>query len=239
MAKKFNIDIYSDGADIQDMEKVIDYGFIDGFTTNPSLMKKAGVKDYLSFAKEVVATFPDLPISFEVFSNDFETMEKEAKIIHSLGSNVFVKIPVITVDGQSTAPLIKRLSDQGIFVNVTAIATVEQVQAAVEAFHEGTTNLVSIFVGRVADAGLDPTDFVKESVAICQKVPAAKLLWASTREVANVYQAAQAGVDIITVPPAILTKLQNVGKTAAEVSLATVKGFEKDISSLGFSILDD
>lgn len=238
MSKQFNIDIYSDGADIKDMKEVNKYGFVDGFTTNPSLMKKAGVKDYLTFAKQVVNEFPNLPISFEVFSNDFETMEKEAQIIHSLGKNVFVKIPIITVDGQSTAPLIKKLSNQGIFVNVTAIATVSQVKTAVEAFAKGTTNLVSIFVGRVADAGMDTTNFVNESVTICKKVPEAKLLWASTREVSNVYQAAKAGVDIITVPPVILGKLRKVGKTAEQVSLSTVEGFAKDISSLGFSILD-
>lgn len=238
MAKNFGIDIYSDGADIKDMQEVAGYGFVDGFTTNPSLMKKAGVEDYLTFAKSVVNEFPNLPISFEVFSNDFETMEKEAQIIHSLGNNVFVKIPIITVDGQSTAPLISKLSKQGIFVNVTAIATVDQVQEAVKSFAKGTTNLVSIFVGRVADAGLDTSELVNESVSICHNVPEAKLLWASTREVANVYQAAAAGVDIITVPPTILGKLKKVGITAEQVSLNTVEGFAKDISSLGFSILD-
>lgn len=238
MTKQFGIDIYSDGADLKDMQKVANYGFIDGFTTNPSLMKKAGVKDYLTFAKKVVKKFPDLSISFEVFSNDFETIEKEAKIIHALGSNVFVKVPIITVDGKSTASLIKKLSKQGININVTAIATVAQVKEAVHSFAKGTTNIVSIFVGRIADAGMDTTSLVNESVEICKRVPEARLLWASTREVANVYQAAKAGVDIITVPPTILEKLQKVGSSADQVSLKTVKGFAQDIAQLGYSILN-
>lgn len=237
MAKNFKIKIFSDGADINDMKKVTQYGFISGFTTNPSLMKRAGVKDYLSFAKQVVKEFPDLSISFEVFGTDIKTMKKEADIIKNLGKNVFVKIPIITTSGESTAPLIKDLSNNGVQVNVTAVSTTKEVQTAVDSFAPGTNNYVSIFVGRVADTGVDPTDFVKKSVDIVSQRKEAQLLWASTREVINVYQAQKLGVDIITVPPAILGKLAKVGKSQYQVSLDTVKGFKKDSDSLGFSIL--
>ncbi len=232
------IEVYSDGADLDDMKEMAKLSFVTGFTTNPSLMKRAGIDNYLAFAKEVVQTFPDKSISFEVFGNDFATMEKEARIIHGLGENVFVKIPIITVEGKSTAPLIQKLSAQGIYINVTAIATLDQVKDCVSVFAPGTKNLVSIFVGRVADTGTDPTDFVKQSAAICGKVKEAYLLWASTREVINVFQAQELGCDIITVPPAILKKLSHIGKSQFDVSLDTVKGFAKDIQSLGYSILN-
>ena len=137
MSKQFKIDIYADGADFNEMRQVFQYGFVDGFTTNPSLMKKAGVNNYLSFAQKVVAEFPAIPISFEVFSNDFLNMEKEAKIISDLGENVFVKIPIITINNQSTKPLIAQLSRQGIAINVTAVTTIEQVQAAISDFAKG------------------------------------------------------------------------------------------------------
>lgn len=234
---ELKIDVYSDGADIKDMKEMEKFNFVTGFTTNPSLMKSAGVDDYLAFAKDVVKEFPDKSLSFEVFSNDFETMEKEAQVIHQLGSNVYVKIPIITVEGKSTASLIKKLSNQGIFINVTAIATIDQVKDCVAAFAPGTKNLVSVFAGRVADTGTDPTEFVKQSAEICGNVKEAYLLWASTREVINVFQAQELGCDIITVPPAVLKKLSKVGKSQFDVSLDTVKGFAKDIETLGYSIL--
>ena len=233
----FDIEVYSDGADIADMREVAKHDFITGFTTNPSLMKRAGITDYLTFAKKVVAEFPNYSISFEVFSNDTGTMLKEAELLHSLGKNVYVKIPILTTSGESTAPLIKQLSAKGISINVTAIATLEQVKAATAAFTPGTKNIVSIFVGRVADTGTDPTDFVKQSVAITKPHPEAQLLWASTREVLNIFQAQELGVDIITVPPTIINKLGNVGKSQQQVSLDTVLGFEKDIKASGLKIL--
>ncbi|KRM88750.1 transaldolase [Liquorilactobacillus vini] len=233
----FKIKIYSDGADIRDMREAAKNDFLSGFTTNPSLMKKAGVKDYLTFAKEVVKEFPDYSISFEVFSNDHDTMLKEAELLHSLGKNVYVKIPIITTEGKSTASIIKYLSEKGVSINVTAIATIDQVKEAVASFAPGTKNIVSIFVGRVADTGTDPTEFVKESVAATKDHPEAQLLWASTREVINIFQAQELGVDIITVPPTIIKKLANVGKSAEKVSLDTVLGFEKDIKASGLKIL--
>ncbi|WP_332237281.1 transaldolase [Sporolactobacillus sp. KGMB 08714] len=233
----FKIQIYSDGADIADMREVAKNDFVSGFTTNPSLMKRAGITDYLTFAKQVVAEFPDYSISFEVFSNSQAAMLKEAELLHSLGKNVYVKIPIITTDGKSTAPLIHKLSDKGISINVTAIATIAQVKETVAAFAPGTKNIVSIFVGRVADTGVDPTEFVQQSVSIVKEHPEANLLWASTREVLNIFQAQRLGVDIITVPPTIIKKLTNVGKSAQQVSLETVLGFEKDIKASGLKIL--
>lgn len=237
MSSKLKIQVYSDGADINDMREMAKKDFISGFTTNPSLLKKAGVTNYLDFAKKVVAEFPDYSISFEVFSNDNSTMLQEANLLHELGPNVYVKVPIITVDGQSTAPIIKTLSASNVNVNVTAITTIEQVQLAVNSFEKGTHNIVSIFAGRVGDTGADPTKFVKESVAAVKGHDEASLLWASTREVLNIFQAQAMGVDIITVPPTIINKLGNLGKTAEQVSLDTVNGFAKDIKASGLSIL--
>lgn len=238
MNKPWAISIYSDGADLGKMKESYASGFVDGFTTNPSLMKAGGVTDYLSFAKEVLTAFPEAPISFEVFGDDAETMKKEALILKDLGEHVFVKIPVIDTKGNSMAPLIKELSELGIKLNVTAITTPDQVRDAVDAFKEGTTNIVSIFVGRLNDVGTDTDDFVRESREICDTKPGSLLLWASTREVYNIVQADHLGCDIITVPPQIIGKLKNLGKSAGEISLDTVKAFQKDISELGFSILD-
>lgn len=237
MTNSLKIKVYSDGADIDDMREVAKNKFVSGFTTNPSLMKKAGITDYMTFAKKVVSEFSHYSISFEVFSNDQSGMLKEAELLHSLGKNVYVKIPIITTDGKSTASLIKQLSEKGISLNVTAIATIDQVKEAVAAFAPGTTNIVSIFVGRVADTGADPTEFVQQSVDVVKKHPEANLLWASTREVLNIFQAQKMGVDIITVPPTIIKKLTNVGKTAQQVSLDTVLGFERDIKASGLKIL--
>ncbi len=238
MSKPWKISIYSDGADLSKMKESYASGLVDGFTTNPSLMKADGVTDYLSFAKDVLVAFPKAPISFEVFGDDAETMKKEALILKDLGDQVFVKIPIIDTKGNSMAPLIKELSELEIKLNVTAITTTEQVRNAVDAFKVGTTNIVSIFVGRLNDVGMDTDAFVKESRAICDSKPGSLLLWASTREVYNIVQADRLGCDIITVPPQIISKLKNLGKSAEEISLDTVKAFQKDISELGFSILD-
>ncbi|EOH94428.1 transaldolase [Enterococcus pallens] len=238
MSKPWKISIYSDGADLSKMKESYASGLVDGFTTNPSLMKAGGVTDYLSFAKDVLTAFPKVPISFEVFGDDAETMKKEALILKDLGDQVFVKIPIIDTKGNSMAPLIKELSELEIKLNVTAITTTEQVRNAVDAFKVGTTNIVSIFVGRLNDVGMDTDAFVKESRAICDSKPGSLLLWASTREVYNIVQADRLGCDIITVPPQIISKLKNLGKSAEEISLDTVKAFQKDISELDFSILD-
>lgn len=235
--KDFKIKIYSDGANIDDMRHDAQYDFVSGFTTNPSLMKAAGVTDYLTFAKQVVSELGDYDISFEVFGQDDDTMLKEAEILTKLGDKVFVKIPIITTDGKSTAPLIKKLSAADVALNVTAITTLDQVKEASEAFKPGSRNIVSVFAGRVADTGADPIPLMKESLAITQQYSGTELLWASTREVFNIVEAERLGVDIITVPPTILKKLESFGKSAQDVSLDTVKGFEKDIQASGLSIL--
>ncbi|MFD2696361.1 transaldolase, partial [Sporolactobacillus shoreicorticis] len=212
---------------------------VSGFTTNPSLMKKAGVKDYVGFAKEVVEKIPDLPLSFEVFADDFETMEKEAEKIHSFGKNVFIKIPITNTKGESSIPLIKKLEDKGYSLNITALLTIKQVEETVAALNPDVENIVSVFAGRIADTGRDPIPYMKQAVAICTSKKGANLLWASSRELFNVYEADRLGVDIITCTPEIITKLKKVGKTLEQVSLDTVKAFNKDIQSLGYTILSD
>ncbi|MFD2694407.1 transaldolase [Sporolactobacillus shoreicorticis] len=234
---QLNVKIYADGADINDMMAAYQAGFVSGFTTNPSLMKKAGVTDYVAFAKKVLEKIPDLPISFEVFADDFETMEKEALKIHSFGKNVFVKIPIMNTRGESSIPLIKKLSSKGLSLNVTAILTIRQVEETVAALNPKVENIVSVFAGRIADTGTDPIPYMKKSVDICKENKGAMLLWASSRELFNVYEADRLGVDIITCTPAIIEKLKKVGKPLEQVSLDTVKGFNKDIKTLGYSIL--
>lgn len=235
----FNIKIYADGAKLDDMLSAYHTGFVSGFTTNPSLMKRAGVKDYVAFAKEVVEKIPDLPLSFEVFADDFETMEKEAEKIHTFGKNVFIKIPVTNTIGESSIPLIKKLEDKGYSLNITAILTTDQVANTVAVLNPEVENIVSVFAGRIADTGVDPIPYMKKAVEICKNNKGANLLWASSRELFNVYEADRLGVDIITCTPSIIEKLKKVGKPLEQVSLDTVKGFNKDIRTLGYSILTE
>ncbi|HBC90814.1 MAG TPA: transaldolase [Lactococcus sp.] len=235
---KFNIEIYSDGAVISDMIAMKEAGLISGFTTNPSLMKQAGVTDYMSFVQEALGKIEGMPISFEVFGDDFATMEKEALKLAALGNNVFVKIPIMNTRGESSIPLIKKLSDLGLKLNITALMTEKQVQDTVDALTTGVESIVSVFAGRIADTGVHPEPFVKKSVEICHRKEGVKLLWASTREVLNIVQAQDLGVDIITVPPALLNKLSMYHKDLNTLSLETVQTFNKDIKALGFTILD-
>ena len=231
------ITLYADGADINGMKEEYNKGYVKGFTTNPTLMKKAGVKDYLTFAKEVVKEIPDLPISFEVFAEEFDDMEKEAKALAALGDNVYVKIPIMNARGESSIPLIKRLSEQNLKLNVTAVFTLEQVEATVDAFKENTDNIVSVFAGRIMDAGVDAVPIMKEVSKICRRKPGTLSLWASCREVFNIVQADQAGTDIVTVTNDLLKKLPNLGKDLTRFSLETVQMFDRDSKALGFSIL--
>ena len=231
------VTVYADGADIEGMKEEYKKGYVKGFTTNPTLMKKAGVKDYISFAKEALREIPDLPLSLEVFADDFETMEKEAKVISALSDNVFVKIPITNSKGESSIPLIRKLSAEGIRLNVTAILTIPQVKETVAAFQEGTENIVSVFAGRILDTGVDAVPVMKEVSEICKTKPGTLSLWASCREVYNIIQADQCGTDIITVTNDILKKLPNLGKDLTQLSLETVQMFVNDGKSLGFSIL--
>ncbi|HDK7159181.1 transaldolase [Clostridium botulinum] len=231
------IKIFADGADLNGMLDAYNKGIVKGFTTNPSLMKKAGITDYKEFAKEVLAKIKDMPVSFEVFSDDLETMEKEAEVLGNLGENVYIKIPVTNTKGESTAPLIKKLSEKGYHLNVTAIFTIDQVKEVVEALKSGVDSIVSVFAGRIADTGEDPVTIMKEASKICKNKEGVELLWASCREFYSIVEADKCGCEIITVTNDILKKMPNMGKDLKEYSIETVRGFYKDASSLGFSIL--
>lgn len=233
-----NVAIYADGADIEQMKEVYKGDRVTGFTTNPTLMKKAGITDYKSFANDVVQEFPDVSISFEVFGDDFDTMKKEAELISALGENVFVKIPVTNSKGEPSTPLIKELSAAKVKLNITALFTVEQVREVVDVLTPGTENIISVFAGRIADTGVDPMDIMRESKEICETKPGAQLLWASPREVLNIVQADEVGADIITCTPELINKLDNLGKDLNQFSLETVQMFLNDSQNLGFSIID-
>lgn len=235
---KLNVKVFADGADIEEMKSAYKNQLVDGFTTNPSLMAKAGVTDYKAFAEEVVSEIPDASISFEVFADDLPTMEKEAEILKQYGDNVFVKIPIVTTTGESTLPLIKRLSSKQVRLNVTAVYTIEQVKAITDAVTESVPTYVSVFAGRIADTGVDPLPLMKESVKVTHSKEGVQLLWASCREVYNVIQADEIGADIITCPADVVKKVNNnLGRDIGELSVDTVKGFAKDIQSSGLSIL--
>lgn len=236
--KDLKVKIFADGADSDAMKAEYDKGVVSGFTTNPTLMKKAGVTDYVSFAHRIVEAIPDLPLSFEVFADDFQIMEREAEIISALGKNVLVKIPITNSKGESSIPLIRRLSQKGININVTAVFTIRQVQEAVNAFAEGTHNYVSVFAGRIANAGVDPEPLMTVAAMICHEKSGVELLWASPRETLNIVQADRCGCDIITVTNDLLEKLSDFGKNLEEYSLETVQMFARDGQALGFSILN-
>lgn len=236
--KDLRVKLFADGADINTMKEIYSKGIVKGFTTNPTLMKKAGVKDYLTFISDAVAAIPDLSLSFEVFADDFDIMEKEAEIISSMGKNIMVKIPITNSKGDSSIPLIYRLSGKGINLNVTAICTFAQVLSAVQAFKPGTHNYVSIFAGRIANTGVDPEPIMAASAAVCHSYEGIELLWASSREIFNIEQANRTNCDIITVTDSILSGLDNWGKNLNQYSLETVQMFLNDSKNLGFSILD-
>jgi transaldolase len=232
----FNIKLYADGADLNDMIEEYRKGIVSGFTTNPTLMKKAGVTSYEEFAKAALRAIPDLPISFEVFSDDFLGMEREARKIAGWGKNVYIKIPVTNTKGESSAPLVKKLSSDGLKLNITAILTVDQVKTVAKALSPTTPSIVSVFAGRIADTGVDPMPIMKESAHILTSNPKAELLWASTRELLNLVQAESCGCHIITITNDILKKVPLVGKDLRELSLETVQMFHSDAQSVGYRI---
>lgn len=238
MSKALSIKVFSDGAVLETMLHDLNSGLVTGFTTNPSLMKKAGITSYIGFAKDVLKEITDYPMSFEVFADDLEGMEQEARRIAALGDNVYVKIPVTNSKGESTAPLIDRLTAEGVKVNVTAIFTVEQVREVVDALKSGTPAVVSVFAGRIADTGVDPMPIMQEALAICRQKEGVELLWASPRETFNIYQADSLGVDIITCTSDLIKKLELKDMDLTEYSLETVQMFLRDSSSLGFTILE-
>lgn len=229
------IDIYADGADIDKMIEIYNQGFIKGFTTNPTLMRKAGVTDYSQFVRRVVDRFPDVPISFEVFSDEFDVMKKEALKLAQCGKNINVKIPITNSKGVSSLSLIKALSNEDVNLNVTAVFTIEQVKAVLAVLNEQNENIISVFAGRIADTGNDPEIIMRQAVDICKEQNGVKILWASCREVFNIIQADRCGVDIITVTNDILGKLGNLGKDLEQFSLETVQMFERDGRRLEFA----
>lgn len=234
--KQFKIKLYADGADLNGMIEEYKKGIVSGFTTNPTLMKKAGVTSYEEFAKAALTAIPDLPISFEVFSDDFPGMEREARKIATWGKNVYIKIPVTNTKGISSVQLIKKLSHDGLNLNVTAILTVDQVKTVAQALSPDTPSIVSVFAGRIADTGVDPIPIMQESAKILQVNPKAELLWASTREFLNLVQAESSGCQIITITNDILKKVALVGKDLSELSLETVQMFYNDAHSAGYRI---
>ena len=228
------IKIFADGADLAGMLKLAERPYIKGFTTNPTLMRKAGIVDYEAFAKQVLEKITDRPISFEVFSDDFVDMERQARRIVTWGSNIYIKIPVTNTRRESAAALISHLSHDGLKLNVTALMTVEQVRTVGAALQGGAPAVVSVFAGRMADTGCDPLPIMEESLAILKDCPGAELLWASPREVLNIVQADRMGCDIITVTGDILGKLTLLGKDLDTYSLETVKMFYDDAHAAGF-----
>jgi transaldolase len=212
--------------------------WIKGFTTNPTLMRKAGITDYATFAKQVVKAIPDRPISFEVFTDDFAEMEGQAMQIAEWGPNVYVKIPVTNTRGESSAGLCRRLSRQGLKLNVTALMTLDQVRTVAEAISGGAASCISVFAGRVADTGVDPVPLMARAVEILDPEPQMELIWASPRELLNVFHADCIGCHIITVTNDILAKLDLVGKNLDQYSLETVKMFHRDAEASGFSLMN-
>ena len=228
------VKIFGDGADLPSMLALSRQPYIRGFTTNPTLMNKAGIRDYRAFAKDVVAAIPDRPVSFEVFSDELDQMERQAREIATWGENIYVKIPVTNTRREPTRGLIHDLSHLGVKVNVTAVMTLAQVEDTVAALRGGAPSCVSVFAGRIADTGRDPVPIMASALELLRAEPRAELIWASPREVLNVFQADEVGCDIITVTPDILGKLSNVGKNLDDFSLDTVKMFYGDAQKAGF-----
>lgn len=230
------VKIFADGADIAGMKEMYSNPLIKGFTTNPTLMRKAGIQDYGVFARQVLYEIPDRPISFEVFADDFDEMEKQALEIASWGKNVNVKIPVTNTHKQFTGPVIERLSKAGVSLNITAVMSIEQVQKITDCLTLEASSIISVFAGRIADTGVDPIPIMSEAVNIMRSRPKSELIWASPRELLNIFQADQIGCHIITATNDILKKLELVGKDLNEYSLETVEMFYKDAKAAGFDI---
>jgi transaldolase len=230
------VKIFADGADYDGIVKMARNPLVKGFTTNPSLMRKAGVTDYEAFARKVLAAVPDRPVSFEVFADDFASMAEQARTIAAWGPNVNVKIPITNTKALSSAELIRTLSSEGVVLNVTAIFTLDQVRTVADALDPKTGAIVSVFAGRIADTGVDPMPHMRACKQILASRPKAELLWASTRELLNIFQADETGCEIITVPNEFLTKLDLVDKNLAEYSRETVVMFHRDATAAAYQI---
>jgi transaldolase len=232
--KDLKVKLFADGADRAGMLEMYANPLIQGFTTNPTLLKKAGITDYEAFARDIVKAIPDRSLSFEVFTDDFPEMEKQAKHIRSWGENVYVKIPVTNSQGVSSAPLIQNLAQNGVKQNVTALTDLSQVETVAQCLAGGPPAYISVFAGRIADTGRDPVPIMAKAVEILAPSPNIKLIWASPRELFNVFQANAIGCHIITATNDILKKLSLVGKDLLAYSLETVKMFQSDAESAGY-----
>ncbi|MBT3368676.1 MAG: transaldolase [Nitrospina sp.] len=233
---ELQIKIFADGADKEGMLEMYRQPYIKGFTTNPTLMRKAGVSDYEVFAKDIIQAIPDRPISFEVFSDDFFEMERQALKISEWGENVYVKIPVTNTRGESSIELVGRLAGAGVKMNVTAMMPLSQVRDAAKVLAGGPPSYLSVFAGRIADSGRDPVPVMAEAVEICADYPNIELIWASPRELLNIFQADAIGCHIITVTNNVLNKLRLIGKDLNEYSLETVKMFHDDALEAGYKL---
>lgn len=228
--------LFADGAERGEMLRMYRNPLIRGFTTNPTLMRKAGITGYEAFARDVLTAIPDRPISLEVFSDEFGEMEQQALKIASWGDNVYVKIPVTNTRGESSSPLLRCLSEKNVKLNVTALLTVEQVDEVTKAMATCPSGYVSVFAGRIADTGRDPVPVMRQAVEILSSTPRLELIWASPRELFNVFQADQVGCHVITATNDILKKLELVGKDLSAYSLETVKMFRDDAIKAGFEL---
>jgi transaldolase len=233
---QLGVKIFADGADLDGILALAADERISGFTTNPTLMWKAGLTDYREFAQRLLERITTHPISFEVFADDVDEIRRQANLIASWGDNVYVKIPVTTTSGESLAPLVRELSEGGVKVNVTAMFTTAQVQLLTEAVKDGAPSCLSVFAGRIADAGIDPVPIMVRSLDIMVQAPRAQLIWASPREIFNVVQADEVGCHIITITRDLLAKLDSLGKNLDQFSLETVQMFHRDAASAGFNL---
>jgi transaldolase len=234
--KDLKVKLFADGADLAAMVEMSRRPYIGGLTTNPTLMHKAGITDYRAFAHKVLAAIPDKPISFEVFSDEFDEMHRQALEIMSWGKNVYVKIPVTNTRAQPADDLIHTLASEGVKLNITAMTTIPQVQRISKALGDYASSYVSVFAGRIADTGRDPLPIMKQAMEILRPHPTQELIWASPRELFNVIQADQIGCHIITATTDVLKKLELIGKDLTAYSLDTVKMFYQDAKSAGFSL---
>jgi transaldolase len=230
------VKIFADGADRARVEALCSEPWIRGFTTNPTLMRSAGVDEYASFAHELLGLVPDRPISFEVIADELGEIERQARLIASWGENVYVKVPITTTRGEPTADVVRRLSASAIKVNVTALMTLDQVEDAASWLADGPGSFVSVFAGRIADSGRDPVPIMREALERLAPYPHEELIWASPREVLNVVQADAIGCHVITVTDEILKRLSNLGRELDEYSLDTVRMFYRDAQAAGYTL---
>lgn len=233
---KLKIKIFADGANKEEIIKLNQENYIKGFTTNPSLMKKSGIRDYEAFSKDILKEIKDKPFSLEVFADNFEEIEEQAKKISKWGKNVYVKIPVTNTKKENSFDLIKKLSSEGMQLNITAIFTHEQVKGVISSLHKDSNSIISIFAGRIADAGADPISVIKNAVKLKNNNKKIQLLWASTRQIYSIIEAENCGCDIITVPNSLLSKIEFLGTDLQNFSLETVKQFYQDALESGFKL---